>query len=304
MIPEETAGTAWECDKCGEQIKLPLPINTQQAKAKIIKTILHALIASKTLPVQSKPNKFIETFKNLYDESLRLLDEETSQLINSGSDLKAIKTFTGHVGNIGSVHDYLKNMYSLIYRSMRMLEHFNSSKLGIKQIPLSFCDLDKYSLNGSQLKIYEELLRERFHYYLDEDGEFKDRDYQVYFEECFVNRLLNESGYNKKHWYLKDVVLNEIEFMFDYLLEFVEEDFSPITNDNIENSDDKNKDRYISKETRVAVWRRDLGKCVQCGSQEKLEYDHIIPVSKGGSNTERNIQLLCERCNRTKSNSL
>ena len=60
-------------------------------------------------------------------------------------------------------------------------------------------------------------------------------------------------------------------------------------------------DRYISTEVRRAVWRRDEGKCVECGSQEKLEYDHIIPVSKGGSNTARNVQLLCEKCNREKA---
>jgi MFS superfamily sulfate permease-like transporter len=56
----------------------------------------------------------------------------------------------------------------------------------------------------------------------------------------------------------------------------------------------------ISYEVQQFVWRRDNGRCVKCGSQEKLEYDHIIPISKGGSNTARNIQLLCERCNRSK----
>jgi hypothetical protein len=56
----------------------------------------------------------------------------------------------------------------------------------------------------------------------------------------------------------------------------------------------------IPEKTRIEVWRRDEGKCVQCGSKERLEYDHIIPISKGGSNTARNIQLLCEKCNRSK----
>ena len=60
----------------------------------------------------------------------------------------------------------------------------------------------------------------------------------------------------------------------------------------------------ISEHVRVFIWRRDEGKCVQCGSQERLEYDHMIPVSKGGSNTDRNIQLLCEACNRTKSEKI
>jgi hypothetical protein len=52
------------------------------------------------------------------------------------------------------------------------------------------------------------------------------------------------------------------------------------------------------------VWNRDGGKCVKCGSQEKIEFDHIIPFSKGGSNTYRNLQILCEKCNRGKSNNI
>jgi hypothetical protein len=304
MVPEETTGTTWECDKCGGQIKLPSSINTQQTKTEIIKTIVEALIVSKTPPIQPKHNIYIESLKNLYHASLRLLDEETSQLIKNGTNIKAITTFREHVENIFSIHDYLKYLYLQVYNSIEILAHFNSSKLGIKRIPLSFCDIDKYSLDENQRNIYEEQLEGTFKNFVDEYGQFKDNSLQAHFDECFASRLLNESGYNQNHWYLKKIVLNEIEYMFDYLLEFVEEDYSPIINENIENTDGKKRDRYISKETRVAVWRRDLGKCVECGSQEKLEYDHIIPVSKGGSNTERNIQLLCERCNRTKSNSI
>jgi Holliday junction DNA helicase RuvB len=57
----------------------------------------------------------------------------------------------------------------------------------------------------------------------------------------------------------------------------------------------------IPSAVRREVWRRDGGKCARCGSRKNLEYDHIIPVSKGGSNTARNIELLCEEHNRAKS---
>ena len=35
-----------------------------------------------------------------------------------------------------------------------------------------------------------------------------------------------------------------------------------------------------------------------------LEVDHIVPVSKGGLSAPDNLQTLCWRCNRTKSNKI
>ena len=66
-------------------------------------------------------------------------------------------------------------------------------------------------------------------------------------------------------------------------------------------SNAKKRSRTITQAVKDRVWNRDGGKCVQCGSNENLEFDHIIPFSKGGANTYRNIQLLCEPCNRSKS---
>ncbi|MCC6992975.1 MAG: HNH endonuclease [Anaerolineae bacterium CFX3] len=60
----------------------------------------------------------------------------------------------------------------------------------------------------------------------------------------------------------------------------------------------------IPDDVQIFVWNRDNGMCVKCGSKENLEFDHIIPLSQGGSNTARNIQLLCEVCNRKKSNQI
>jgi hypothetical protein len=68
----------------------------------------------------------------------------------------------------------------------------------------------------------------------------------------------------------------------------------------ITGTDTKEARSSIPEAVRIEVWRRDGGTC-RCGSRRRLEYDHIIPLSKGGSNTARNIELLCEACNRKKS---
>jgi len=72
----------------------------------------------------------------------------------------------------------------------------------------------------------------------------------------------------------------------------------------IEDIEEMNSREPIPQEIQDRVWNRDGGKCVKCGSREKLEFDHIIPFSKGGSNSYRNLQLLCEKCNRQKSNKI
>ncbi len=87
----------------------------------------------------------------------------------------------------------------------------------------------------------------------------------------------------------------------NHLTQSVVEECLRVTEHETQVDTSESRDRSIPEDVRRAVWRRDGGKCSKCGSREKLEYDHIIPVSKGGSNTGRNIELLCEACNREKS---
>jgi len=60
----------------------------------------------------------------------------------------------------------------------------------------------------------------------------------------------------------------------------------------------------IPEAVRSEVWRRDHGKCVQCNSKENLQFDHIIPVSRGGATSVKNLQLLCQRCNSLKGSRI
>lgn len=62
--------------------------------------------------------------------------------------------------------------------------------------------------------------------------------------------------------------------------------------------------RSIPRDVRQRVWSKYGGRCAECGSDQYLEFDHIVPFSRGGSNTDQNVQLLCRRCNLKKLDAI
>lgn len=72
----------------------------------------------------------------------------------------------------------------------------------------------------------------------------------------------------------------------------------------------KEQRRLMTKKLREFIKKRDNYTCCNCGNSVYaepnllLEIDHIIPVSKGGCTNEENLQTLCWKCNRSKSNKI
>lgn len=60
----------------------------------------------------------------------------------------------------------------------------------------------------------------------------------------------------------------------------------------------------IPRDVQHFVFQRDGGVCQECGTNEDLQFDHIIPVAMGGGNGPDNLQLLCGPCNRSKGGQL
>ncbi|MCF8098546.1 MAG: HNH endonuclease [Desulfarculaceae bacterium] len=64
-------------------------------------------------------------------------------------------------------------------------------------------------------------------------------------------------------------------------------------------------DRLIPSSVKLEVWKRDQGRCVKCGSEKNLHFDHVIPYSRGGSSlVADNIQLLCAKHNLSKRDKI
>ena len=137
-------------------------------------------------------------------------------------------------------------------------------------------------------------------------------------------------NYDVYKWYTRHI--NKFELLFEklsneafYIL-FNNRDFLLKFNQIVANSvydlSSKYPENYITKKgtikrTNIPVWvkkgvfHRDKGRCVFCNTDltnlintfTNNNYDHIVPLDLHGANDPCNIQLTCERCNKTKSNS-
>ena len=58
--------------------------------------------------------------------------------------------------------------------------------------------------------------------------------------------------------------------------------------------------RVVPSPVKREVWARDGGKCVLCGAEDELHFDHEVPFSRGGASNAANIRLLCARHNLSK----
>ena len=74
-----------------------------------------------------------------------------------------------------------------------------------------------------------------------------------------------------------------------------------------ETREDRRTTRYVPRDVMLTVVRRDGQVCQVCRRyvrDDEIEFDHLIPHSRGGPTVASNLRLLCRSCNRKKRDSL
>ena len=150
-------------------------------------------------------------------------------------------------------------------------------------IPVDFYENNKYEI--------EQLLSEE-----KKKVDIQTKETLIHLQELSTHKIELEKEKIRKNFIEKERKKNLRKDVYKTLLEEGQISASFIEN--------KDKREPIPQDIMDKVWNRDGGKCVKCGSQEKLEFDHIIPHSKGGANSYRNLQILCKKCNVEKSNKI
>ena len=138
--------------------------------------------------------------------------------------------------------------------------------------------------------------------------QFKDilDDGKMFRFEC----IKKQTRYTQKN-YVKTaytIYINVSEHCCDF--KFLQKRFLSLSNINFECTlneyHSKDQRKRMTKSLRDEIAVRDNFTCQLCGKYMPdgigLQIDHIVPIAKGGKSVPSNLQVLCSKCNGTKSN--
>lgn len=111
-----------------------------------------------------------------------------------------------------------------------------------------------------------------------------------------------------KHAYTVSQVCETRKFSFDELQNRYDSLKQIGFETTIKKYNSKEQRKLMTKELRSKIAKRDNYTCQICGKYMPdgvgLHIDHIVPVAKGGKSVESNLQVLCSKCNGSKSDKL
>lgn len=111
-----------------------------------------------------------------------------------------------------------------------------------------------------------------------------------------------------KHAYKVEVAEGGFEFSYKYLMDRYNELSKIDFECTLKDYHSKNQRKLATRELREKIMRRDDYTCQICGKympdEVGLQVDHIIPIAKGGKTVESNLQILCSKCNSSKSSKI
>ena len=230
----------------------------------------------------------IKTFSNYISDIAEIIYNGSLNSENLNSILSEYK-----IRNIRKINEELLDLI-IVYINLALNDHIISEneRTNIELLKRYFKIREGDFIEKRHSEIEDILQRQFERQYSDNKIDKFESVHNVYLQEIF------DLSYDQFDKFKKREIINALERGADIT------ELDTATYPKSANIKSVVAGRNITQEVKDLVWNRDSGKCRECESNQLLEFDHIIPFSKGGSNTYRNIQLLCQTCNRKKSGKI
>lgn len=230
----------------------------------------------------------IKTFSNYISDIAEIIYNGSLNSENLNSILSEYK-----IKNIRKINEELLDLI-IVYINLALNDHIISEneRENIELLKRYFKIREGDFIEKRHSEIEDILQRQFERQYSDNKIDNLESIHNVYLQEIF------DLSYDQFDKFKKREIINALERGADIT------ELDTATYPKLANIKSVVAARNITQEVKDLVWNRDSGKCRECDSNQLLEFDHIIPFSKGGSNTYRNIQLLCQTCNRKESDDI